>query len=218
MDDIRPKWVKPKRACAEYSMGLTKLYELINQGLLETKKIGASRLIGVASLDRLFTDPEPVRSPGGGRKTGKEHPEPPSRTAPARRGSRARKIITQHIAQRPGMILPGRDDQRHSAARAVNWWRCRCPVHNSKGSTLALRDTASGLAVFCHAGCPRDDVLDELRRLGLLGERNHPAVVSPREIGRSRGVEQRNREQRIAAAYEAYWRKVPSVKRLSRRD
>ena len=72
MDDVQPRWIKPKRASAVYCVGLTKIYELLNQGLLETKKIGASRFIGVASLDRLFADPEPVRSPTGGRKAGSE--------------------------------------------------------------------------------------------------------------------------------------------------
>ena len=66
--DIEPKWIKPKRASAEYCIGLTKVYELLNQGLLETKKLGASRLISVESLDRLFADPQPVRAPPGGRK------------------------------------------------------------------------------------------------------------------------------------------------------
>ena len=91
MDDIQPKWIKPKRASAEYGVGVTRLYELLNQGLLETKKIGASRFIGVASLDRLFADPAPVRSPAGGRKAGKERPEPASLTDRSRRSSRSRK-------------------------------------------------------------------------------------------------------------------------------
>jgi hypothetical protein len=26
------------------------------------------------------------------------------------------------------------------ACRSGAWWRCRCPVHGSRGATLALRD------------------------------------------------------------------------------
>jgi hypothetical protein len=26
------------------------------------------------------------------------------------------------------------------AHRSGRWWRCRCPVHGSRGATLALRD------------------------------------------------------------------------------
>ena len=42
------------------------------------------------------------------------------------------------------------------------WHRCRCPVHNSRGPTLALKDLATGLVVNCHAGCRRADILAEL--------------------------------------------------------
>jgi hypothetical protein len=87
VDNIQPKWIKPKRTQAEYGIGITKQYDLIKQGLLETKKIGASRLISVASLERLFADPGPVPAPGGGRKAGKKPPEPPlTADLPRRRG------------------------------------------------------------------------------------------------------------------------------------
>ena len=88
--DIQPKWVKPKHASAVYGIGLTKLYELLNKGLLETKKIGASRLIGVASLDRLFADPQPVLSPTGRRKAGKDRP--------------GKSLLTDPIAREPGSV------------------------------------------------------------------------------------------------------------------
>ena len=55
-----------------------------------------------------------------------------------------------------------------AACKSGGWWRCRCPVHQSDGATLALRDGPRGLIAHCHAGCSRDDVLAELRRLGLL--------------------------------------------------
>jgi hypothetical protein len=51
------------------------------------------------------------------------------------------------------------------------WWRCRCPAHSSRGSTLALRDGDRGLIAKCFAGCDRRDILAALRRLGLLDGR-----------------------------------------------
>jgi hypothetical protein len=55
--------------------------------------------------------------------------------------------------------------------RSGLWWRCVCPVHGSRTGrslALALRDHPRGLIVHCHAGCSRNDVLAELRRIGLL--------------------------------------------------
>src|SRR5438309_8234399 len=55
------------------------------------------------------------------------------------------------------------------AQRFGAWWRCRCPVHGSRGATLALRHGERGLIVVCHAGCSRRDIMAELRQRGLLG-------------------------------------------------
>jgi hypothetical protein len=38
-------------------------------------------------------------------------------------------------------------------------WRARCPVHKSRGLTLAIRAEDDGTHVYCHAGCSDDDVL-----------------------------------------------------------
>jgi len=57
------------------------------------------------------------------------------------------------------------------AYRSGSWWRCVCPVHGSRtgrGTTLSLRDGDYGLIAVCHAGCPRTDVMEELRRRGLI--------------------------------------------------
>src|SRR5438046_4273083 len=54
------------------------------------------------------------------------------------------------------------------AHRSGAWWRCRCPVHGSRGATLALRDGKRGLITHCHAGCDPRDVLAELRLRGLI--------------------------------------------------
>jgi putative DNA primase/helicase len=57
------------------------------------------------------------------------------------------------------------------ACRSGEWWRCRCPVHGSRGPTLALRDGERTLVTYCHAGCDRRDILKELRRRGLIVSR-----------------------------------------------
>jgi putative DNA primase/helicase len=58
-----------------------------------------------------------------------------------------------------------------AARRSGKWWRCICPVHGSRtgrGLTLALRDGDRELIAVCHAGCPRPEIMAELRRLRLL--------------------------------------------------
>jgi len=65
------------------------------------------------------------------------------------------------------------------ARRSSGWWRCRCPVHNSRGSTLALRDGDRSLIVRCWAGCDPRDILGELRRRGLVaGRAEDRSVIS----------------------------------------
>ena len=51
--------------------------------------------------------------------------------------------------------------------RSGQWWRCRCPVHQGRSASLALRDGDGRLLVKCWAGCDASDVLVELARLGL---------------------------------------------------
>jgi putative DNA primase/helicase len=88
-----------------------------------------------------------------------------------------------------------------SSYRSGSWWRCRCPVHQSSGATLALRDGPQGLIACCHAGCRGDDVLDELCRLGLLS-RGGDLVAVAKIVHRE--AEQRDRQRRIAAALD-FW-------------
>jgi putative DNA primase/helicase len=89
------------------------------------------------------------------------------------------------------------------AYRSGLWWRCRCPVHQSSGPTLALRDGAQGLIACCHAGCRRDDVLTELCRLGLLGGGAGPVAV-PEVAQRDLEAEHRDRQRRTAASLD-FW-------------
>ena len=55
-----------------------------------------------------------------------------------------------------------------AALRSGGWWRCRCPVHDGRGASLALRDGERGLIVKCFAGCDPHDILAELRRRQLI--------------------------------------------------
>ena len=78
------------------------------------------------------------------------------------------------------------------------YWRAPCPVHGSKGATLALRDTGSGLSARCFAGCGRGAVLAELRRRGLFdGVADKP---DPEADARQLDADARDRAKRIAAA------------------
>jgi putative DNA primase/helicase len=65
-----------------------------------------------------------------------------------------------------------------SAYSSGRWWRCRCPVHGSRGATLALRNGESGLIVKCFAGCDPLNVLAELRRRGLIEDRGERRLES----------------------------------------
>src|ERR1044072_3469575 len=86
--------------------------------------------------------------------------------------------------------------------RSGDWYRCLCPVHRSRtgrSSTLALRDGEHGLIAVCHAGCDRNDILDELRRRGLIStpsrERDAPHSYYP-----AKRAKDANESDRIASA------------------
>jgi hypothetical protein len=51
-----PIWVRPAVACQMASIGLTKLYELIADGQVVSRKLGGARLVSVASLESLGED------------------------------------------------------------------------------------------------------------------------------------------------------------------
>src|ERR1700741_3990804 len=72
--------------------------------------------------------------------------------------------------------------RRGGAHPSGDWWRCRCPVHGSRGPTLTLRDGDRKLIAVCHAGCARGDILAESRRRGLLGGRSSYQPVPARTI------------------------------------
>jgi putative DNA primase/helicase len=109
-------------------------------------------------------------------------------------------------AERVAKVLCG-------AYRSGMWWRSRCPVHGSRGSTLALLDGARGLVVHCHAGCDRQDILAELRRRGLLnnnGGRPGAYRPDPDEMARRREAQAADRRRRIALALDIWGASYPA--------
>ena len=50
-----------------------------------------------------------------------------------------------------------------------NYGLARCPVHNDNRPSLSLSDGKDGrLLACCHAGCSFDDIIHELRCIGLI--------------------------------------------------
>jgi len=48
-----PIWVRPAEACRLASIGMTRLYELLGNGILKSRKLGKARLISRKSLEAL---------------------------------------------------------------------------------------------------------------------------------------------------------------------
>jgi hypothetical protein len=74
---------------------------------------------------------------------------------------------------------------------------------------LAVKNTPTGLIVYCHAGCRPADILAELRRLGLFGG-YHPRPFDPAGAARQGEQEATNRARRIAAALDLWSQTVPA--------
>ena len=91
--------------------------------------------------------------------------------------------------------------------RSGKWHRCICPVHQSNGATLALKDGSRELIVKCWAGCDPRRVLAELRRLRLLDRDGSGTrcTSDPAENERRCAAEERDRQRRICEALD-FWR------------
>jgi len=55
-DQVEPIWVRPKRAAQIGGFGLTRCYQLINDGSLKTAKVGGMRLVSIDSIKALGAD------------------------------------------------------------------------------------------------------------------------------------------------------------------
>lgn len=63
---------------------------------------------------------------------------------------------------------------------------CRCPAHADSNPSLSIRQGDRGILVTCFAGCSRDDVLRELRR---VRPSKHYALPDPASPPRHANVE-----------------------------
>jgi hypothetical protein len=61
--------------------------------------------------------------------------------------------------------------------RTGGQWVCRCPAHQDKRPSLAVRDGDNGRVILhCHAGCNALDVISELKARGLWDERERTSA------------------------------------------
>ena len=56
---------------------------------------------------------------------------------------------------------------------------CRCPAHADRTPSLSLRQGDRGIVITCFAGCDRDAVLRELRRIRTVGSFQPPETSVP---------------------------------------
>jgi putative DNA primase/helicase len=61
----------------------------------------------------------------------------------------------------------------------------RCPAHEDRTPSLTIRDGDTAPLLKCHAGCDARDIIEELRRRGLLAE-----APSPRKRGARKPTQQ----------------------------
>lgn len=54
--------------------------------------------------------------------------------------------------------------------RSGSTWLARCPAHDDRNPSLAIRECQGRLLVHCHAGCTQRAVIEALRRRGLCPE------------------------------------------------
>ena len=55
-DGVEPIFVRPKRGAKMADIGLTKFYDLMNSGIIKSRKVGGMRLAEVASIKALGAD------------------------------------------------------------------------------------------------------------------------------------------------------------------
>lgn len=54
-----------------------------------------------------------------------------------------------------------------------NGWKCRCPTHDDKSSSLTVRDKNGKVLIQCHAGCSNDTVIKELQNRDLWPKKEY---------------------------------------------
>lgn len=95
------------------------------------------------------------------------------------------------------------------------WWRgygvCMCPAHrNTRTGALSVRDGAEGrLLLHCHAGCSFRDILDALRKLGLVEGKGGYTEPTPAELAALRLAERHDAEKRSQRALNCWKETLP---------
>jgi hypothetical protein len=100
--------------------------------------------------------------------------------------------------------------------RSLNQWVCRCPAHDDRRPSLAVRDGDDGrVLLHCHAGCGPLDIIDALKALGLWETQEHtcapskpkpPAKPATDNRGKARWLWQRS-QPIMGTAAELYMRR-----------
>src|SRR4051812_27316096 len=71
-------------------------------------------------------------------------------------------VYTESDVERAAKALGG-------ARKNSSGWECRCPCHDDRKASLTLSLGDGGKLLWrCHAGCDQGDVLDALRKAGVL--------------------------------------------------
>jgi len=85
---------------------------------------------------------------------------------------------------------------RRSGAR----WLAKCPAHDDKSPSLAIREIDGVVLVHCFSGCPQRDVIRALRARGLWPDHPPLSDAERRAWGRARAA------ATAAAAKLDHWR------------
>lgn len=73
--------------------------------------------------------------------------------------------------------------QLGGARKAGDDWSCKCPAHEDKKASLSIKDTENGkLLVHCHAGCAQDDVVNQLKIMGLWSDSPRRVKAEPPKV------------------------------------
>ncbi len=83
-------------------------------------------------------------------------------------------------------------------------WMARCPAHEDREPSLAIRDGDGVALVHCHAGCGQRDVLAALEARGLWYSTSRPKIRHPkttRAENHEGGGDRRKRSERAIALW-----------------
>lgn len=94
-----------------------------------------------------------------------------------------------------------------AARRSGSNWSCRCPAHEDRKASLSVGIGSDGkILVYCHAGCPHDEVISHLKHMGQwpnAGRLDTPkSLPPPVKIDLKPKVEKSSERSRIVATYD----------------